>query len=139
MLKSFLVAVAFILTAQAQASSCPDPISFLGSVKIEGNMTVSQDLTETCQESVQMALECKQDGSDDYNHKMALAARVQCEYDLIRLRANSSVQPQKFRSAFSRYQDLKYSCRKLAKSEAAKEYCQAESAKLVLTYFKDAK
>jgi hypothetical protein len=138
-MKTLVICFALALGLQAKAANCPDPADLLAAVQTEGNTTITQDLADSCQESVQLALACQSKDQALYNKSLAIAAKVQCEYELIRQRNDSAPKTKGFKSALSRYHDLRYECGKLIKSEVGQELCKAESGRLVLKYFNNLK
>lgn len=134
-MKTLIICFALAIGLQAKAANCPDPIDLLAAVQTEGNTTITQDLTDNCQDSVHMAIACQTKEHQIYNKSLAIAAKVQCEYEMIRQRNDSAPKEKGFKSALSRYHDLRYECGKVIKSEVRQELCKAESARLVLNYF----
>lgn len=137
-MKKMLLVSMLLVSTHAFADFCPEADVVMNSVKTEGNMTITQDLSDSCKKSVQIAKSCGQQDNVEYSLRLATAAKVQCEYELMRKRDNNvsaaAGKTSKFRTSFSRYLDLRYSCEQKQKSGVAQELCKAESARLVLTY-----
>jgi hypothetical protein len=122
-----IVSLMFLVGSLASAANCP---------KITNNS--SQELTNNCKNSVQLARSCQKVGDELYNYRLATSAKVQCHMDFMKLgAANSASESPKFRHSLSKYIDLNSKCHQKAKSDLDRQFCIARAAESVVSTFNE--
>lgn len=136
-MKKYLLAVCMTLSlSTAFANSCPTPDEVLDKVQDSGGVTTLIYLSDTCNDSFRLANACQQEGMDEYNRRLALAAQKQCEGEFYRKDVIGSKMGQKI---ISRYINLKYQCGQLRKNaETEITLCRAEAARFMMNQMKAA-
>jgi hypothetical protein len=135
MFKLIISAIALLsISWSSFANNCPPPDEVIEKVQERGNVTTLIYLSDSCEGSFRMASICQQEGMDEYNRRLALAAQKQCEGEFYR---KDMINSKSGRNIISRYIDLKYQCGQLRKnSDTEISMCRAEAARFMMGQMK---
>jgi hypothetical protein len=128
------VFVTLSLSLTASAGTCPDPIEMFQKVQMDGGLTSSEDLADSCTSSMEVLNSCRQKGMDEYNRRMAISVQQQCESGFMKV---ENFRNKNFKKKImAPYVNLKYNCELNNRhNETAAALCKADAAKLINLYF----